>query len=90
MDASNVYFKTRSERVKITKRRADLNFFAFHFSSSIMKKIRNISLKFLVKRKFFINRYLGKVYKNQALVLDINFCLKLSITTVDPFISQCQ
>ena len=64
MDASNVYFKTRSERVKIIKRRADLNFFAFHFSSSIMQKIRNIFLKFLVKRKFFIKRYLGKVYKN--------------------------
>ena len=63
-DASNVYFKTRSERVKITKRRADLNFFAFHFSSSIMQKIRNIFLKFLVKRKFFIERYLGKVYKS--------------------------
>ena len=64
MDASNVYFKTRSERVKITKRRADLNFFAFHFSSSIMQKVRNIFLKFLVKRKFFIKRYLGKVYDN--------------------------
>ena len=63
-DASNVYFKTRSERVKIIKRRADLNFFAFHLSSSIMQKIRNIFLKFLVKRKFFIKKYLGKVYEN--------------------------
>ena len=63
-DASNVYFKTRSERVKITKRRSDFNFFVFHFSSSVMQKIRNILLKFLVKRKFFINSYLGKVYKN--------------------------
>ena len=63
-DASNIYFKKRSERVKITKRRSDLNFFAFHFSSSIMQKIRNIFLKFLIKRKFFINSYLGTVYKN--------------------------
>ena len=63
-DASNVYFKIRSERVKITKRRSDFNFFVFHFSSSVMQKIRNILLKFLVKRKFFINSYLGKVYKN--------------------------
>ena len=61
--ASNVYFKTRSERVKITKRRSDFNFFVFHFSSSVMQKIRNILLKFLVKRKFFINSYIGKVYK---------------------------
>ncbi len=63
-DASNVYFKKRSERVKITKRRSDFNFFAFHFSSSIMQKIRNIFLKFLVKRKGFISSYLGTVYKN--------------------------
>ena len=63
-DASNVYFKKRSERVKITKRRSDFNFFAFHFSSSIMQKIRNIFLKFLVKRKGFITSYLGTVYKN--------------------------
>ncbi len=63
-DASNVYFKKRSERVKITKRRSDFNLFVFHFSSSAMQKIRNIFLKFLVKRKFFINSYLGKVYKN--------------------------
>ena len=63
-DASNVYFKKRSERVKITKRRSDFNFFIFHFSSSVMQKIRNIFLKFLVKKKGFINSYLGKVYKN--------------------------
>ena len=63
-DASNVYFKKRSERVKITKRRSDFNFFIFHFSSSVMQKIRNIFLKFLVKRKGFINSYLGTVYKN--------------------------
>ena len=63
-DASNVYFKTRSKRVKIIKSRSDFNFFVFHFSSSVMQKIRNILLKFLVKRKFFINSYLGKVYKN--------------------------
>ena len=63
-DAANVYFKKRSERVKIIKRRSDFNFFAFHFSSPVMQKIRNIFLKFLVKRKGFINSYLGKVYKN--------------------------
>ena len=52
------------KRVKITKRRSDFNFFVFHFSSSVMQKIRNIFLKFLVKRKGFINSYLGTVYKN--------------------------
>ena len=63
-DVSNVYFKSRSERVKIVRRRSKFNFFAFHFSSSIMQKIRNKFLKFLVKRKVFINNYLGTVYKN--------------------------
>ena len=63
-DLSNVYFKTRSERVKIVRRRSKFNFFVFHFSSSIMQKTRNILLKFLIKKNFFINSYLGKVYKN--------------------------
>ena len=61
---SNVYFKTRSERVKIVRRRSNFNFFVFHLSSSVMQKIRNIFLKFLVKKKGFINSYLGTVYKN--------------------------
>ena len=63
-EAHNIYFKNRSARVKIIKRRSNLNFFAFHLSSSFMQKIRNIFLKFLVKRKTFIEGYLGKVYKN--------------------------
>ena len=64
LDASNVYFKKRLKRVQIIRRRSNFNFFVFHFSSSIMKKIRNIFLKFLVKKKAFINSYLGTVYKN--------------------------
>ena len=60
----NTYFEERSQRAKIVRRRSNFNFFAFHFSSSIMQKIRNIFLKFLVKRKTFIEGYLGKVYKN--------------------------
>ena len=64
LGSSNNYFEERSKRVKIVKRRSNFNFFAFHFSSSITQKIRNIFLKFLVKRKTFIERYLGKVYKN--------------------------
>jgi len=64
LESDNTYFEERSRRVKIIRRRSNLNFFAFHFSSSIMQKIRNIFLKFLVKRKTFIEGYLGKVYKN--------------------------
>jgi len=64
LDKDNNYFETRSKRAKIIRSRSNFNFFAFHFSSKIMQNIRNLSLKFLVKRKFFVKRYLGKVYKN--------------------------
>ena len=64
LDKNNTYFEERSRRAKIVRKRSNFNFFAFHFSSSIMQKIRNIFLKFLVKRKTFIQGYLGKVYKN--------------------------
>jgi 2-polyprenyl-6-methoxyphenol hydroxylase-like FAD-dependent oxidoreductase len=64
LDKENNYFEIRSKRAKIIRSRSNFNFFAFHFSSKIMQNIRNLFLKFLVKRKFFVNRYLGKVYKN--------------------------
>ena len=64
LDISNVYFRTRLERAKMINKRSKINFFAFHFSSSFMQKIRNLILKFLVNRKRFTNRYLGVVYKN--------------------------
>ena len=64
LDKNNTYFEERSKRAKIVRKRSNFNFIAFHFSSSIMQKIRNIFLKFLVKRKTFIQGYLGKVYKN--------------------------
>ena len=62
--SANSYFEERSKRAKIVRKRSNLNFFVFHFSSSFMQKIRNIFLKFLVKRSTFIEGYLGKVYKN--------------------------
>ena len=64
LDKDNDYFEVRSKRAKIIRRRSNFNFFTYHFSNSYMQKIRNIFLKFLVKRKFFVKRYLGKVYKN--------------------------
>ncbi len=64
LDKDNNYFEIRSNRAKIIRRRSNFNFFTFHFSSKIMQNIRNLLLKFLVKRKFFVKRYLGKVYKN--------------------------
>ncbi len=64
LDKENNYFEIRSKRAKIIRNRSNFNFFAFHFSSKIMQNVRNLFLKFLIKRKFFIKSYLGKVYKN--------------------------
>ena len=63
-DMSNIYFRTRSERTKLIKKRSDFNFFAFHISNPIIRRIRNAILKRLVKSRTFINSYLGQVYKN--------------------------
>ena len=64
LDKKNYYFENRSKRAQIIRSRSDFNFFVFHFSSKVMQNIRNLFLKFLVKRRFFVKRYLGKVYKN--------------------------
>ena len=64
LDKNNTYFEERSKRAKIIRKRSNFNFFVFHLSSSAMQKIRNVFLKFLVKRKTFIESYLGKIYKN--------------------------
>ncbi len=64
LDKENNYFEIRSKRAKIIRSRSNFNFFAFHFSSKIMQNIRNLFLKFLVRRKFFVKIYLGEVYKN--------------------------
>ena len=63
-DIQNIYFQERSKRAKIVRRRSIFNFFVFHFSSKFMQTIRNFFMKFLIKRKSFINSYLGSVYKN--------------------------
>mgnify|MGYP001247717060 CR=1 FL=1 len=62
-DIQNAYYQERLRRAKIVRRRSNINFFAFHFSSAIMQVIRNFFMKFLIKRKSFINSYLGTVYK---------------------------
>ncbi len=63
-DIQNIYFQERSKRAKIVRKRSNLNFFAFHLSSTIMQLIRNFCMKLLIKRKSFINSYLKTVYKN--------------------------
>ncbi len=63
-DIQNVYFQERSKRAKIVRRRSNFNFFIFHLSSTFMQMIRNFFMKFLIKRRDFLNSYLGSVYKN--------------------------
>ncbi len=63
-DIQKVYFQERSKRAKIVRKRSNLNFFVFHLSNSILQEIRNLLMKFLIKRKSFINSYLGTVYKD--------------------------
>ena len=60
----DIYFQERSKRAKIVRRRSNLNFFIFHFSSKFMQIIRNFLMKFIIKRRGFINSYLGSIYKN--------------------------
>ena len=63
-DIHKTYFQERSKRAKIVRRRSNLNFFVFHFSSKFMQTIRNFFMKFLIERKSFINSYLGSVYRD--------------------------
>ena len=63
-EIQNTYYQERSRRAKIVKRRSNINFFVFHFSSSIMQTLRNFFIKFLIKKKSFVNSYLGTVYHN--------------------------
>jgi len=63
-DVHNIYFKNRLTRVKTIQKRSNFNFFAFHISNQLVKKLRNMILKRLVKNKRFIDSYLGEVYKN--------------------------
>ena len=61
---NNTYFLQRSKRAKIVRNRSNLNFFVFHLSNNFMQLTRNFFMNFLLKKKFFIDNYLGKVYKN--------------------------
>ncbi len=61
---NNNFFITISKRVKMINRRSNFNQFAFHLSNPVMKFFRNISMRYLVKNRNFLENYLGKIYKN--------------------------
>jgi len=58
----NIYFEKRLKKTTMIDYRSRLNYFAFHFSSPVLKILRNQFLKRLTKSKIFINQYLGKIY----------------------------
>ena len=58
----DLFFKKRLERTKVINRRSKLNHHLFHFSNPILQKIRNASLKIMLKNKIFLDNYIGKVY----------------------------
>ena len=46
------------------KNRSNFNELAFHLSNPLMVLSRNVLLKYLTKNNKFLEKYLGKVYKN--------------------------
>ena len=48
---------------EIINKRSKFNYFGFHISNPFLQNLRNFFLRHLVKKKFFIQSYLGKIYK---------------------------
>jgi len=61
---THTYYKKRQEKIKLINSRSVINYFAFHLSNPLIIFIRNIILKYLTKKKIFLENYLGKIYKN--------------------------
>ncbi len=57
-------YKNRMRNISSIKWRSKLNHYAFHLSNPINVLIRNIILKYLSKNKKFLDKYLGKIYRN--------------------------
>jgi len=58
----NIYFEKRLKKITMINNRSRINFLTFHFSNPVLKIFRNQFLKYLIKSKSFVNRYLGKIY----------------------------
>ena len=61
---SSNYYKNRVLKTKQINTRSLINHFAFHLVNPINTFFRNIFLKYLSRNKNFLERYLGKIYKN--------------------------
>jgi len=58
------YYKKRRLKIKEVNWRSKLNHFVFHLSNPIVIFLRNLILKKLVNNKFFLNNYLGRIYRD--------------------------
>ena len=62
-DIQNEYFKNRIKKTNLINKRSKLNYFGFHISNPLLKVLRDRILKRLVKNKYFVYSYLGKIYE---------------------------
>ena len=63
-NGNNEFINQRIERTKMINKKSKFNYFVFHLSNPFMTFARDLTMRYLVKNKKFIDNYLGKVYKN--------------------------
>ena len=63
-NANDEFINQRAERTKMINKKSKFNYFVFHLSNPFMTFARDLTMRYLVKNKKFIDNYLGKVYKN--------------------------
>jgi len=63
-NGNNEFTSKRIERTKMINKKSKFNYFVFHLSNPFMTFARDLTMRYLVKNKKFIDNYLGKVYKN--------------------------
>ena len=63
-NGNNEFTNQRIKRTKMINKKSKFNYFVFHLSNPFMTFARDLTMRYLVKNKKFIDSYLGKVYKN--------------------------
>ena len=63
-NGNNEFTNQGIERTKMINKKSKFNYFVFHLSNPFMTFARDLTMRYLVKNKKFIDNYLGKIYKN--------------------------
>ena len=63
-NGNNEFTNQRIKRTKMINKKSKFNYFAFHLSNPFMTLARDLTMRYLVKNKKFIDSYLDKIYKN--------------------------